>query len=86
MAGMTKAKDALCLKTAKATGTTTSGNITISGIATEDQLVQVLWISDGTAASDDKTDVTSISAADTIVCTETTTAGAVIVMYADASQ
>lgn len=99
MCAMTLAKDALCIKKAIVTGTTVSTDITVTGIATEDVLIYVesRIIYDTTV--DQITDVTAnctITAADTIQCTDNTStngaagilvtdAGKLLVEYADAS-
>ena len=73
--GMTKAKDALCLKTDLVTGTTASGNLTVTGITTDDTLLYVEKRIVYAATVDETTDVTSttsITAANTIVSTTNT--------------
>ena len=78
--GMTKAKDALCLKTDLVTGTTVSGDITVTGITEEDTLLYCEKRIVYAATVDETTDVTddcSITDDDTIQCTTNTSTNGV---------
>jgi len=85
MAGMTKAKDAMCIKCLTLAGTTASGTITATGIATEDTLIAVIEIATSTGIPTDRTSTTSITAANQITCSVNTTADKLIVLYNDNS-
>jgi len=59
--------------------------ITISGIKTTDVLIAVIEIDTTTGAWTDRTAATTIDAADTIKCTESTSGNSVFCMYMDLS-
>lgn len=81
MGGMTKAVDALCLKFALVTGATANTAITVTGIATEDTIV-ACYEGDNDL---DRTSTTTITAANVIKCTVTTSGDRLHVWYHDAS-
>jgi len=85
MAGMTKAYDALCLKSATVAGTTADTNMAISGIVTDDVLVMVIEIATTTGIPTDRTATTSITSDGNIQCTVDTSSDKLIVLYHDTS-
>ncbi len=88
MARMTKQYPYVGIKSLTAAGSDTVTDITLTGIATDDVLTSVIHFSEpgGTAAPDDVTDECSVTAANTIQCSTTSTAGGTLwVQYIDVS-
>lgn len=88
MAGMTKAKERLCVKTFVGAGAAANTNIAVTGIATEDQIISA-WVFTTAAAIASVADLTSecnVTSAGNIQFTTTSTASnSVCLLYIDAS-
>lgn len=88
MAGMTKAKERLCIKTFVGAGAAADTNIAVTGIAVEDQIISA-WVFTTAAAIATVADLTSecvILSAGNIQFTDTSTASnSVCLLYIDVS-